>query len=499
MRMKKYAVIKKIKNFLAVLLILTFPAPGFAQIESPIETLIEKISTGTLGDDTEDTAAWRALWIDRLETAENYFYETTKEPPFQIVYNPKITWVNRDARVTISLYPDITWAAGVNEIIKTVKSGIDATGKSHAWELDWPVKTINSVSVFTNNRKNHSVTIEILTSDGKSIGSQTVELIYEHRARNGQITVFNDTKTIIFPALNANPATDFLIVQVTSIDGVLADRAWEKKANILSIEDYEKNYLGAGLERIYNINNNGVITAYNGNEKDIIIPLMINKIRVTAIGTQVFRNKQLDSVKIPFGVTSIEHNAFSNNHLTEIIIPSSVTYIGHGAFSSNQLERITFPSDVNFIGEHAFSENSISSVIIPPRVTAVMKESFSNNQITRLTIHSGITSIGEKAFHNNKLPNLTIPQGVTRIEAGAFSSNMLITMTVPSSVNSIGKSAFHNNRITNITIGKNVTLTNDSKSDVNNSFPYSFDVFYYKNKRIEGTYLYRGGSWRYNN
>ena len=494
----------KLKLFLSVLLIITFPALSAAQIENPMETLIAKISEGTLGDDTEDDPSWRGLWVDRLEKAENYFSETVKEPPFQIVYDPKITWGNvnetnrtRDAHVTVSLYPDIRWANSVNEIIRTVKSGIDATGKSRTWELDWPVRTISAVSPFADNRKNYTVTVELMNSEGRSVGRQTVEMIYEHRTRNGQITTFSDNKTVVFPALSVNPSADLLMVQVTGINGIPASRVYEQhKANIMSLVDYEQNFLGVGLEKVFQINNNGTITAYFGVERDIIIPFMVNKIRVTVIGNQVFRNRQLDSVKIPFGVMSIEHNAFSNNHLTSVIIPSSVTYIGHGAFSTNKLTKIIFPSDVIFIGEWAFSENALSNVIIPPRVSAIMKESFSNNELTSVIIPSGITSIGERAFHNNKLPNVILPPGIISIEAGAFSNNMLTAMIIPSSVTSVGKSAFQSNRLTNIVIGRNVALTNDTKFDFNNSFPYVFDNFYNRNRRAEGTYIYRSGAWR---
>ncbi|MCL2193080.1 MAG: InlB B-repeat-containing protein [Treponema sp.] len=59
-------------------------------------------------------------------------------------------------------------------------------------------------------------------------------------------------------------------------------------------------------------------------ETDIVIPSIINEVRVTAIAVRAFWNNQLTSVVIPDGVTSIGGSAFSDNQLTSITIPGNV-------------------------------------------------------------------------------------------------------------------------------------------------------------------------------
>ena len=79
-------------------------------------------------------------------------------------------------------------------------------------------------------------------------------------------------------------------------------------------------------------------------------------------------------------------------------------------------------------------------------------------------INHGVTTISQDVFGNSQLSRVSIPNTVTRIDFSAFGNNPLI----------------------NVSIGANIQL--------NNSFPYSFDNFYYNNGRLAGTYTYDSGS-----
>ena len=87
-------------------------------------------------------------------------------------------------------------------------------------------------------------------------------------------------------------------------------------------------------EEDFEIDNNGVITKYNGTCRNVNIPPIIKNISVTEIGEKAFYNcKSLTSIEIPDGVISIGNDAFSECfNLTSIEIPNSVQSIGWRAF-----------------------------------------------------------------------------------------------------------------------------------------------------------------------
>ncbi len=111
---------------------------------------------------------------------------------------------------------------------------------------------------------------------------------------------------------------------------------------------------------------NGVITAYsNSGPKNIVIPKTINGEIVTEIGGNVFKNKQIESVRIPNSVNKIGGGAFHNNKLTSISIPNSIETIPMMTFSQNELTSLYIPDSVTKIVMWGFENNSsLTSVSI---------------------------------------------------------------------------------------------------------------------------------------
>jgi hypothetical protein len=91
------------------------------------------------------------------------------------------------------------------------------------------------------------------------------------------------------------------------------------------------------------------ITGYIGSQKNVSIPEKISGLRVSAIGSNAFNAKFIESVTIPNSVTEIGSGAFAFNKLTSIIIPNSVRRIDALAFDSD-LVSITIGSNVNVEG-----------------------------------------------------------------------------------------------------------------------------------------------------
>ena len=210
------------------------------------------------------------------------------------------------------------------------------------------------------------------------------------------------------------------------------------------------------------------LTAYVGDEKEVIIPNSVTSIRdyafagcrsltsvtipesVTKIGGYAFRDcSGLASLAIPNSVTSIGEKAFMDcSGLTSVSIPNSVKTIGNCAFwRCVSLTTVTIPESVTSFGWGAFWDCvGLTSVTIPESVTSIGDYTFCNcKSLISVTIPNTVTTIGPEAFENcDGLTSVTIPESVVTIDYLAFNGcTSLTTVTIPNTVTSIvGDGAF---------------------------------------------------------
>ena len=205
---------------------------------------------------------------------------------------------------------------------------------------------------------------------------------------------------------------------------------------------------------------------YNGLRKsELIIPKVLNKMPVTAIGEAAFKERLvLTSVIIPDSVTSIGASAFEGCiSLTDITIPNSVTSIGSSAFKGcTSLKDIAIPDSVTSLEGYLFSNcTSLTSISIPDSVTSIEYHAFSNcTSLTSISIPGGVTVISFEVFSNcTSLTDINIPDGVTNICSEAFANcTSLKDITIPDTVTSIAGGVFNNcTSLTSITIPESVT------------------------------------------
>lgn len=161
------------------------------------------------------------------------------------------------------------------------------------------------------------------------------------------------------------------------------------------------------------------------------------------------KDRTVQKVIIPYGVTSIGVNAFYDcSYLERIVIPETVTNIGGYAFyNCSSLERIVIPENVTNIGEYAFYNCSyLESVVIPDNVKTVGDYAFGEcSWLKSAVIGEGVTDIANRIFYGcTSLIAAEFGGNVTSIGEYAFyNCSSLIAVVIPDEVTSIGDRAFY--------------------------------------------------------
>lgn len=199
-----------------------------------------------------------------------------------------------------------------------------------------------------------------------------------------------------------------------------------------SIENERQNIdTSVNDESLFNTGRNGqeiTITRYNGfNDHTIIIPSAINGVKVTKIGSDVFKNMTCEHVVIPDSVTSIGSSAFSGCvKLKSVVIGSGVLSIEDYAFSGcKALQNVSLPENLIELGRSCFSWSGIMRIVIPSSVKTIPEYCFSYCQnLKEVVIPEGITSIENGAFEDcNQLADLIIPDSVSVVNNDLISLN----------------------------------------------------------------------------
>lgn len=154
----------------------------------------------------------------------------------------------------------------------------------------------------------------------------------------------------------------------------------------------------------YRLNDKEVkVTVYKGTSKNVEIPATVNGATVTVIEANLFQNSDIESVKIPSGVTEIQKYAFAGcQNLKEVVIPEGVQSIGVNAFwNCKNLTSVTLPASLKNVEWTAFSATGIKSITIPESNTfntLTDKLFFQCRDLKEVTIPVTITKIADDTF-----------------------------------------------------------------------------------------------------
>lgn len=163
------------------------------------------------------------------------------------------------------------------------------------------------------------------------------------------------------------------------------------------------------------------------------------------IGTAVFENMRIVTLRIPQSVKMIGDRAFSGNKylasvtiegpaklgknvfwdcskLKDVKLNEGITEIPEGTFSyCMALNQIELPTELKMIGDSAFAETSLTSIKIPSKVTSIGENAFKHAKFEALVLPDGISEISfEGLAYCFNLKKLYIPANVKKINRGAF-------------------------------------------------------------------------------
>ena len=238
----------------------------------------------------------------------------------------------------------------------------------------------------------------------------------------------------------------------------------------------------------FEIDKNGVLTAYTGSSAEVTIPD-----GVTEISTEAFENAQLTKLWIPASVRVIGDDAFVSQDLKEITFqddeahPSQLVTIGDRAFQSTSLATMALPGSVVTIGDNAFAGMSrLTSVRLGAKVAAgqlvaafpganalISIEIDANNGnyasvdgVLYTKDHSHLIAYPQaknKGGSYASVTSVTLPSSLRRIGDYAFESSRLTSLTLPDSFETIGSWAFsYASNLARVDLGGTTTVSDDA-------------------------------------
>jgi len=189
-------------------------------------------------------------------------------------------------------------------------------------------------------------------------------------------------------------------------------------ANALTEGDWEYKIL----------NNEIVITNYNGSDKHVVVPDTIRGCPVVVVERVYSTN--IESIHLPETVREIGHEyEFASGNLKSINIPKNLKVINKMTFLRlGNLKGTLDLSNVEKIGKWSFSGCS-AEIILSNKLTEIPEGAFTGISCP-IDIPNSVQSIDKESFINNKLKTITVPGNVKTIGPGAFARSKTLKTVI---------------------------------------------------------------------
>ena len=181
------------------------------------------------------------------------------------------------------------------------------------------------------------------------------------------------------------------------------------------------------------------VIKYNGQEKNLIVPSVINGERVLSIKGAFYENRNITHIKISEGIEEIDYMSFySCTSLVSVKLPSSLKTIEHAAFKDCiALNRINLPENLEEIMPYAFSSCSfLKDIRLPEGLKFIGKNAFENCRALRkitlpasLEVLGGVTDTALSYVEQKGKINSNSFSGCTDLKIKVKSENPYFTVT----------------------------------------------------------------------
>ncbi len=181
----------------------------------------------------------------------------------------------------------------------------------------------------------------------------------------------------------------------------------------------------------YEINTLGYITAYYGNETDLIVPDTINGKKVKGIASSAFEDDfRIKTVVLPDSATKINSKAFKGCSALEFVCGNGITEIGTSAFELSSIASLYFP-ELTTIGNKAFYECLQLTTIVMPKLEKIGDYGFQKTPELTEVMFESLLEIGASAFSESGVRSVSFPN-VTLVGMNAFAScENLVSASMP--------------------------------------------------------------------
>ena len=140
------------------------------------------------------------------------------------------------------------------------------------------------------------------------------------------------------------------------------------------------------------------VVRYNGQEKNLIVPGVIDGQKVVSIKGAFYENRNITHIRISEGIEEIDYMSFySCTSLVSVKLPSSVKTIEHAAFKDCiALNRINLSENLEEIMPYAFSDCSfLKDIKLPGGLKFLGKNAFENcRSLKKITLPASLEVFG---------------------------------------------------------------------------------------------------------
>lgn len=165
------------------------------------------------------------------------------------------------------------------------------------------------------------------------------------------------------------------------------------------------------------------ISAYIGDDSEVVVPAEIEGVSVVQIGLNAFANNTtIKTVYLPNSVAYICAGAFANTSLETIYLPNGLKRIENSSFyKCANLKRISLPNSLRSIDSWAFAESGLEEILLPDSVERIMELSFYKcSDLKKVTFSNNLKSIGKAAFSKTALTEVSLPDSITYMDSEIF-------------------------------------------------------------------------------